>query len=1593
MAMRAEAGGPGAEAVLAASFESMLFGRVVREDLAALAPETRRSIATGAQERFKKRRPGEVDVGLHDVSTPAGGVTIIETINDDMPFLLDSTLAEIGERGLEVRLVAHPILAVRRAPDGELLAIHGLAGAAETGDFQRESLIHIHVGPMHDPAAREALVAALRRIYADVRAAVRDWRPMRERLAAVARRYRETPPMLPADEIAEAVQFLDWLLAENFTFLGLREYRFPDLGQGEPVPGEGLGILADPEVKVLRRGREMVVMTPEVRHFLKEPSALIIAKANVKSRVHRRVHMDYIGVKLIDAMGRLDGELRLIGLFTSTAYTSSTRAIPYIRHKVAMVMARAGFDPASHSGKALINVLENYPRDELFQLDRETLYDFAMDSLSLVERPRIRALVRVDQFDRFVSAIVYIPKDRYDTQVRQRVGEYLARVFEGRLSAAYPAYPEGPLARTHYILGRYEGATPVVDRATIEDGIADIARTWSDKLKRTLDERGEPKVAVRMLARYGEAFSAAYREAFAPAESLVDMHILDGLTPDSPVNVDVYRKTGQTGAAASLKVFALGQPIPLSRRVPMLENLGFTVNNERTYRVLGRDGDNDRIAFLHDMTIERARGGDIAIEALDVRVEETLMAVLGGIAESDRFNALVVDAGLDWRQAMALRAYARYLQQIGSPYGQDYIAGVLSKYPAIARSLVALFEALFDPASDRTPAERSERAARLGGELESLFESVASLDEDRIVRRYRNLIEATLRTNFFQKPDGANRATLALKFEAARVDGLPLPRPLYEIFVHSARVDGVHMRFGKVARGGLRWSDRPMDFRTEILGLVKAQQVKNAVIVPVGAKGGFFPKRLPPAGEREAWLREGTESYKVFIGALLDLTDTLDESGVRPPPQTVRRDGDDPYLVVAADKGTATFSDTANAISLERGHWLGDAFASGGSAGYDHKKMGITARGAWECVKRHFREIDVDIQTQPFAVVGVGDMSGDVFGNGMLLSPAIRLLAAFDHRDIFIDPDPDPAASLAERRRLFNLPRSSWQDYDKAKISAGGGIYPRSAKSIALSEAARTALGFDNAQATPQEVMTAILKAPADLLWFGGIGTYVRASEETDADAGDRANDAIRIPAQALRCKVVGEGANLGCTQRGRIEASRRGVRINTDAIDNSAGVNTSDVEVNLKIALARPVADGRLDVKARDALLSGMTDEVARIVLRNNYLQSLALSLAERQGAAGLAQLQRLMQMLEARGRLDRAVEFLPADAEVARRISTGEGATRPELAVLLAYAKLSSFEDLIASQVPDDKYFADELDRYFPEAVRARFPDAVAQHRLRREIIATQLSNLVVNRCGPGAMARFVDETGASVPAIAAAYALTRDSFGLIDLNNAIDALDARAPGSAQLDLYAAVQNTLVARMAWFLRNVDLTQALGPEVARFRDGVAAARAATASALPEAFRAERHRRLESWKARGVPAELAARIVDLPGLEAAPDAVLVAEQTGRSVAMAVETLFAVAARFDAARLKATGAEVKAANRFERLAMDRALDGIDVGLRRLSVEVLSRHGAGAAGVAAFEAARGSDVARITGAIADIAAGGLTQAKLTIAAGLLGDLARG
>ena len=1570
-------------------FAGLLYGGASVEDLLHYDAKELAAFAESAWDLLQQRVPGRPLVRLSRRVAGGGALSVLEIVNDDMPFLLDSVLGELNEQGLDARLVAHPIVRVERDDGGALVGFYGAAG--RNGGVQRESFIHLHVDPVEDAERVSAIVQAIEQVLGEVRLCVQDWKPMLARVRAAIAGLRETPPPLPAEETAEAIAFLEWLVADNFTFLGVRDYALSG-EELEPLFETGLGILRERAVRVLRRGGELVTMTPEIRAFLNEPKALIIVKANVRSRVHRRVYMDYIGVKRFDAEGRIVGELRIVGLFTSTAYTRSTRSIPYLRRKVDAVLQRAGFDENSHSGKALVNVLESYPRDDLFQIDEDTLYRFALAIMRLDERPRVRVLPRRDRFDRFVSVLVYVPRDRYGSATRVAIGNMLAEAYRGRVSAFYPMFLEGPLVRVHYIIGRSGGEAPNPERAALEDAVSAIVRTWADDLEAALAVAHEPARAQALFARYRDAFSGAYREAFPATTAVGDIRIIENLSAEAPVNIDFYRRPDDPPHRASLKVWSAGRPMPLSERVPVLENMGFKVVDERTYEI-NPAGEAPRAIWFHDMTLERDEGGAIDLQGVAPRLEACCLAVIAGEAENDGFNALVLAAGLPWRDVAVLRAIARFLRQARIPYSQDYLWATLGKHPGIAAQINALFHAKFDPRLSLSPEERDARQKSLLDAIEIALRAVESLDEDVILRRFVNAVQAAVRTNYFQRDgQGAHKPAIAIKFESRRLDDLPAPKPLFEIFVYSPRVEGVHLRFGKVARGGIRWSDRPQDFRTEVLGLVKAQQVKNAVIVPVGAKGGFVAKRITAGAARDAAQAEGVAAYKLFIASLLDVTDNIGPSGVVPPADVVRYDGDDPYLVVAADKGTATFSDIANAISAAYGFWLGDAFASGGSTGYDHKRMGITARGAWESVKRHFREMNMDISAAPFTVAGVGDMSGDVFGNGMLRERTIKLLAAFDHRHIFLDPDPDPDKSFAERARLFALPRSSWQDYDPSLISAGGGVFSRSAKEIPLSPAVRRMLGLRADKATPQQVVKAILTMPVDLLWFGGIGTFVRASTESDDAVGDRANDAVRATAAELNCKVIGEGANLGMTQRARIEAALRGIRLNTDAIDNAAGVNTSDLEVNVKIALSAPLRAGALTREARNGLLAEMTDEVAALVLRNNYLQTLAISLAERRGLEDLGFQQRLMRTLESAGQLDRRLECLPDDMELAERRRRGQPLTRPELAVLLAFAKIALYGALLDSAVPDDPYLGLELNRYFPRRLAERFGEALQTHPLRREIIATQLANSMINRGGPSLVVRIADQTGAAPERIAFAFAAVRNSYRMTALNEAIDALDNRLDGRLQLELYAAVQDLLLDRMVWFLRHVDLGQGLAAIVGHYGEGIAAVAAALDAALEVPQRAARDARAAELERAGVPADLARRIADLGPLAAAPDIVLVADRTGRPIPEVTATYFAAGAFFGLDRLRAPAHAIQTEDYFDRLALDRALDSIAEAERRIAAEMVMTGGTGAAAVEAWVAPRASDVQRIRAAVDEIARSAPTISKLTVAASLIGDLVK-
>ncbi len=1580
------------------SFAGHFYTNGNANDFVEYSPRDIAAIARSAFEFRAQRQSGKSKVRIFNPEHKSDGWndphTVIEILNDDMPFLVDSVLDELAESSIPIILLLHPVEKLKR------LVKTGAVTEAEKGSVEvKESFIHVHIERINSPTRRARLIKRLETVLKEVRLAVIDWSTMMDRVRKVIDEYKETPPPIPVDELAEALEFLNWLIDGHFTFLGIRQYAFEggaDTGDLVAVKRSSLGILRDSKVEVLRRAGKLVSMTPEVRDFLQDPSPLIIAKANVKANVHRRTHMDYIGVKIFDAKGRLKGELRLIGLFTSVAYTRSVKAIPILRRKAIRMIEASGVNPDGHSGKALQNILENYPRDELFQIDDETLLQNSLGMLRLSERPRTAIFVRKDKFDRYVSVLVFVPRERFNTDVRVKIGNYLAQAYDGRISAHYTSFPEGTLTRIQYIVGRNEDETPSPDIAAMEVAIEGLTRTWSDNLIAAIKSQNGGSVARALIKRYAEAFSPAYQDAFSPAQGLADIARMENLSHLGGLSIEFGANIqAEEDYSIRLKLYHSGGPIPLSDRLPILEKMDFHAINERSYQVIRGEGTVGDDVWVHDIILQHVRGQKIHLDKLEDRLEACFMAVWDGLAENDGYNALVLNQGLGWRDVAMLRAYGKYLRQVGVSFSQTYMAATLVNHGELATWLVDLFHTRFDTRSARGGGYNKAREKTILGKIEDALGNVSSLDEDRIIRHFSNVIMATWRTNFFQTgEDGQPKPSIAVKLNSKQVDGLPEPRPFAEIFVYSPDVEGIHMRFGKIARGGLRWSDRPEDFRTEVLGLVKAQQVKNAVIVPVGSKGGFVPKKLPQGGPREKIQEEAIRCYKMFISNLLDLTDNLDGDKLIHPVEVVRHDGDDPYLVVAADKGTATFSDIANGISQSRGFWLDDAFASGGSAGYDHKKMGITARGGWEAVKRHFREMNIDCQSTPFTVIGVGDMSGDVFGNGMLLSTQTKVIAAFDHRDIFIDPDPDPAKSFAERKRLFALPRSSWKDYTPALISQGGGVFSRSEKSIELSDEICAMTGLKSSTATPNELLHALLKSEADLLWFGGIGTYVRASSETDADAGDRANDVIRVTAKELKFKMIGEGANLGMTQRARIEFAQNGGRINTDAVDNSAGVNSSDVEVNIKIALGSVELAKKITRKERNKFLAKMTKQVAALVLRNNIQQTLSISLAEFRGIEEIGFQQRLMRSLEKRNLLDRDVEFLPSDAEIHERQASGNSLTRPELSVLLAYAKIVLYDDLLATDVPDDSYLGAELMRYFPETLQKTYPEAIQGHKLRREIIATMLANSIVNRGGPTIISRLMDETGADVAAIAAAFAIARDCFGLTDLNGRIDALDNKIDTAEQTRLYAMAQTLMRDQLVWFLRNTPTTDGLEKVISHYRDGLAELETSLGAILPATMNDELGQVEKQLADSGVPAKLAGKVAALGILSRGPDIIYVAGRSGTKLKDVAKIFFELGADLKIDWLVKKADEVSSTDYFERLALNRIIDNMYDAQRAIVREILVGKVPAAKALKNWRQKNSVAFERTQQAVNEtVESGDITLAKLAVASGHLRDLVTG
>ena len=1482
-------------------FLQTYFRGVGEEDLSNRTPDSLAGAALAHLEfGLRPRRPGQSLVRVFNPDPASDGFesphTLVMIVTDDMPFLVDSVGIVLTRAELAVHLLIHPVLEIRRDGRGRLLDL----GANGANEPHAESWQLYEIDRQTDPEQIRRLAQQIETTLDDVRVVVQDWKAMRERARGLITSLEQDPPPVPADESGEARHLLAWMEERHFVFLGYRYYhlqRGPAEDRLLPDAKSSLGILRNARSGARRsdRGKPRVTtLRGDVRARARDRGILNISKANSISTVHRGEYLDYIGVKTFDARGSVTGEHRFLGLWTSSAYYRSPRDIPVLRRKVEKVIEYFGVDPHGHDGKAVLNVLETYPRDELFQADVDDLVRIVRGVVNLYERRTVRVLARRDPYHRFYSCLIYVPRDRYSTEVRQRIEQIVRDEFDGQSVESHVQISGSIHARLHAIVRTDPESRRKVDLAAIEERIAQATTTWADRLREVLiRERGEA-AGLAVAQHYRRVFPLAYQEEVDPRAALEDIADLEALRAEPlALRLGLHRPGQQVSTRLHLKVARLSEPVPISDLLPMLENFGLRVISERPYELSWPEGG---AAWIQDFELEHRDRLQVDIRGVEVAFREALSATWTGEVENDGFNRLLLAAGLLVREIVVLRAYCRYLLQTGVPFSQVYMERTLSANPAVARNLVRLFEARFDPNAIRAGRAPERSAEKITEQLRAGLDAVVSLDEDRILRAYLTLVEATLRTNYYQQDvAGKPKAYVSFKLDPSRIPDLPLPRPKFEIFVYSPRIEGVHLRMGYVARGGIRWSDRREDFRTEVLGLMKAQNVKNTLIVPVGAKGGFVAKRLP-AGPREDIQAEVIACYQIFIRGLLDITDNIVAGRMVSPLKLVRRDTDDAYLVVAADKGTATFSDIANAIAVEYQFWLGDAFASGGSAGYDHKAMGITARGAWECVKRHFRELDRDIQKSAFTVAGIGDMSGDVFGNGMLLSRHTCLQAAFDHRHIFLDPTPDAPGSFAERQRLFLLPRSSWDDYDRQKISRGGAVFPRSAKSISLSPEARAMLGLELASAPPNEIIRAILRMPVDLLWNGGIGTYVKASSETNADAGDRANDAVRIDGAQLRAKVLGEGGNLGLTQRGRIEYALAGGRLNTDFIDNSAGVNTSDVEVNIKILLNPLMAAGKLTRGERNQLLARMTPEVAHLVLRNNYLQSQAISTLELQAKARFPEYQNLIHVLERSGELNRALEFLPGDDEITERRKRGAGLTRAELAVLLAYSKIWLNNHLLASNVPEDPYLSSELARYFPAPVQERFGRAIKQHRLRREIIATATTNSLVNRMGPTFVPRAQEETGADPAQIARAYTAAREIFDMRQVWAQIEALDTRVAAKVQYAMQFQTSRLLRHMTYWLLVHRKDELHVDKAVAEFRKGVRQ----LATEISHALSGGERERFENTKKRhieaGVPAELAGRIACLESNNAALDIVELASAHRAGVAETAKVYFDVGMR-------------------------------------------------------------------------------------------------
>ncbi|WP_144393407.1 NAD-glutamate dehydrogenase [Pleionea sediminis] len=1418
--------------------------------------------------------------------------TVIELVHPDMPFLVDSVRMELNRLGLGIHLHIHLPIAVERDKGHKIANIEL---ASENDDRSCITPMYLEVDRQVKQEELDHIQENLERILKDVRTTVRDWSPMKDKLQEVTSRVENYKSNVSDEKKAETLAFLDWISGNHFTLLAYTSY---DLKESDgktylvPQKKSTLGLATLPHWSPKKYSLSDLPKGAQ-RLILDSSTLLVLTKLSAMSTVHRPAHIDYIGIKRFDEQGNVIGEDRFLGLYTSAAYNVNPMSIPVLREKIQAVLDCSGLPQGGHDSKVLRNILETYPRDELFQISIHDLLGTAVGVMHIKERALIRLFVRRDPYGRFFSCLVYVPREIYTTKLRLKFTSILAETFQASGEINFTTtFSESILARIQFTVPVDNAENIEYDIQSMEQELTEAARSWDDNFTDALkSEYGEAQ-GGRLAVTYNEAYPSGYKDEILPQTAVLDVKHLESLSPTKSLSMLLYRPQEDTEGMLKFKLFHRDQPTPLSDVMPMLENMGLEVLGETPYKV---DLKNRAVRWIMDFSMMHSSGKELVLSDIKSKFQDAFLQTWNGRAENDGFNRLVLSAGLDWRETSILRAYAKYLWQIGFTFSQSYIEETLAKYPLISRKLVEYFAHKFDPSIERD----AERQRELNKEIEGMLDQVSNLDEDKILSRFMKAIDATLRTNFYQlDKNGEAKEYISLKLNPKKIPDVPLPIPMFEIFVYSPRVEGVHLRGGKVARGGLRWSDRREDFRTEILGLVKAQQVKNTVIVPVGSKGGFVCKKLPTEGGREAFFKEGVECYKTFISGLLDITDNYIDEEVVAPENVVRYDEPDPYLVVAADKGTATFSDIANGLSQEYGFWLGDAFASGGSVGYDHKKMGITARGAWESVKRHFMEMGHNTQTQDFTVVGIGDMGGDVFGNGMLLSKHIRLIGAFNHLHIFIDPNPDAAASWEERKRLFENPGLSWEDYNSELISKGGGVFLRSAKSINLTPEMKKMLGVKKASMAPNELINALLKAEYDLLWNGGIGTYVKGIDEHHSEVGDRANDGLRINGSELRCKVVGEGGNLGLTQLGRIEFMRNGGRCNTDFIDNAGGVNCSDHEVNIKILLNKVVEAGDMTSKQRDKLFMDMTDEVAEMVLLENYLQAQSISCTEARAPFMLKEQMRFIHALERDNKLNRALEFMPNDEEMTERMAQEEGLTRAELAVLLAYGKMELKESLLAPEITQEAYFEQVLIDYFPKPIRKKFVNEIKQHPLRDEIISTVLANKMADYLGSNFVYRIIDETGATPADVGICFTLAKEIFSMDKMWSDIQSLDHQVPARTQVDMMYQTQRMVRRCTRWFLRHRRKNLAINEGIEYFKSGVQELQKQVAKSLEESELKELEKKIDSMVNDGVPKPLASNVTYLSTMFSALDIVEMSKMTSLPIKMVADVYYQLGAELE-----------------------------------------------------------------------------------------------